>query len=215
MAAAELPLPPALRSIVDQFAAHVDAPVLCIPRSESAPKALLSIDGGGLRGIIPAVVLCYIEQAIKHVVLEQRARWPVLVPESVKNAKDFHIELADYFDLFAGNSAGSFLSTFLATRGAETSSGLPLLKALGVRPGSAASLAVFWIHAAMVFSKIGPIDWTNNEAYKESRKMSSDVFDKFVVDVLGERPLSSVEKSLYIVTADLAGANAVGFWKVR
>jgi patatin-like phospholipase/acyl hydrolase len=51
---------------------------------------ILSIDGGGLRGLIPAQVLVYVEQRIQEKTGNPAAR------------------IADYFDLFAGTSAGGF-----------------------------------------------------------------------------------------------------------
>ena len=56
-------------------------------------KALiLSIDGGGIRGIIPAVILKYIEEQLQ------------------KKGNEKTLRLADYFDLFAGTSTGGILT---------------------------------------------------------------------------------------------------------
>ncbi len=52
---------------------------------------ILSIDGGGIRGIIPGVILDFIEQAIRE------------------KAGD-HKRLADYFDFIAGTSTGGILT---------------------------------------------------------------------------------------------------------
>ncbi|MEL7034381.1 MAG: patatin-like phospholipase family protein [Cyanobacteria bacterium J06592_8] len=53
---------------------------------------ILSLDGGGMRGLIPAQILIYVEQK-----LQEKTGNP--------DAK-----LAEYFDLFAGSSAGGILS---------------------------------------------------------------------------------------------------------
>ena len=55
---------------------------------------ILSIDGGGVRGIIPAVILNYIEKG-----LQRRTDNP-------------NVTLADYFDLVAGTSTGGILTCF-------------------------------------------------------------------------------------------------------
>ena len=55
---------------------------------------ILSIDGGGIRGIIPAVVLEYVEQKLK----EKSGN-----PDAV---------LHDYFDMIAGTSTGGILTCF-------------------------------------------------------------------------------------------------------
>ncbi len=55
---------------------------------------ILSIDGGGIRGIIPAVVLDYIEQGLQ------------------RKSNNPNVTLADYFDLIAGTSTGGILACF-------------------------------------------------------------------------------------------------------
>ncbi len=58
---------------------------------------ILSLDGGGMRGIIPATVLEYVENKIIEITKNKNAR------------------LADYFDLVAGTSTGGILSAFYLT----------------------------------------------------------------------------------------------------
>ena len=55
---------------------------------------ILSIDGGGIRGIIPAVILEYIENELK---------------EKSDNSQTV---LQDYFDMIAGTSTGGILTCF-------------------------------------------------------------------------------------------------------
>ena len=55
---------------------------------------ILSIDGGGIRGILPSVILTYIEEEIKQ-----------------KQGNDKR--LSDYIDLFAGTSTGGILISLL------------------------------------------------------------------------------------------------------
>ncbi|HIF88224.1 MAG TPA: patatin [Candidatus Thioglobus sp.] len=52
---------------------------------------ILSIDGGGIRGIVPAVVLTHLEEALQQLTNNPDAR------------------LVDFFDLFAGTSTGSMI----------------------------------------------------------------------------------------------------------
>ncbi|XP_027906059.1 patatin-17-like [Vigna unguiculata] len=56
---------------------------------------VLSIDGGGIRGIIPATVLDYLEKALK--------------------GKDPNADLAHYFDVIGGTSTGGLITAMLAT----------------------------------------------------------------------------------------------------
>jgi patatin-like phospholipase/acyl hydrolase len=69
-----------------------------VKQAEATPYfRILSIDGGGIRGIIPATILWYLEEELKQKTNNPDAR------------------LCDYFDLFAGASTGGILAcTYLA-----------------------------------------------------------------------------------------------------
>lgn len=54
---------------------------------------ILSIDGGGIRGIIPGVILCVLEKKLQSICNNPNTR------------------LADYFDLMSGTSTGGILSS--------------------------------------------------------------------------------------------------------
>ncbi|KAK4269942.1 hypothetical protein QN277_023035 [Acacia crassicarpa] len=56
---------------------------------------ILSIDGGGVRGIIPAVILQFLEKKLQ------------------KLAGDENKRIADYFDVIAGTSTGGLITAML------------------------------------------------------------------------------------------------------
>src|ERR1043165_3733449 len=58
-------------------------------------KRILSIDGGGIRGIIPGMVLAYLESSLQ------------------KKSNNKNARIADYFDFVAGTSTGGILSCAL------------------------------------------------------------------------------------------------------
>jgi len=58
---------------------------------------ILSLDGGGIRGVIPAVVLEYIEKKL------------------IEKTENPNARIADYFDFVAGTSTGGILSAFYLT----------------------------------------------------------------------------------------------------
>lgn len=60
-------------------------------------KRILSIDGGGIRGVIPAAIVAYIEQQLIHSLNNPRA------------------SIVQHFDLFAGTSTGGILSALYLT----------------------------------------------------------------------------------------------------
>lgn len=68
---------------------------------------ILSIDGGGIRGILPGVILEYIEEQLR-----------------IKEGED--AKLSDYFDLLAGTSTGGILTCMYVTPGDD---GRPKFKA--------------------------------------------------------------------------------------
>lgn len=65
---------------------------------------ILSIDGGGMRGIIPATTLVYIEKKLQQ------------------ETKNLNVRLANYFDLIVGTSTGAILGGFLVVPNAQSPS---------------------------------------------------------------------------------------------
>jgi uncharacterized protein len=68
------------------------------------PICILSIDGGGLRGLIPATLLRHLERLLAERLIERR------LPSQ---------PLARFFDLIAGTSTGGIIAAALAGRGAD------------------------------------------------------------------------------------------------
>lgn len=60
----------------------------------SKPLRILSIDGGGIKGIVPATILVYLEQRLQEF------------------SKDTDLRIADCFDWVAGSSTGGILACF-------------------------------------------------------------------------------------------------------
>ena len=90
-----------------------------IKRPASAKyRTLLSIDGGGIRGIIPVMILMEVERDIKEHIFERRDTLvPADVRDRIHSEDDFDIDLTDYFDVVAGTSIGSLLACYIAARG--------------------------------------------------------------------------------------------------
>src|SRR4051812_36642647 len=65
--------------------------------NKSGPRKLLSLDGGGIRGILALEVLAKIESELQK-----------------KLGRDDQFVLADYFDYIAGTSTGAIIATCLA-----------------------------------------------------------------------------------------------------
>ena len=58
---------------------------------------ILSLDGGGIRGIIPATVLEYVEKQL------------------IEKTNNSNARLADFFDIIVGTSTGGILACFYLT----------------------------------------------------------------------------------------------------
>ncbi|KAJ0638919.1 putative zingipain [Helianthus annuus] len=81
----------------------------CTKHMTKTPKliTILSIDGGGVRAIIPCIFLEFLEKKLQELAGE-------------------NVRLADYFDVMAGTSAGAFVVVMLA---APNKDGRPMLEA--------------------------------------------------------------------------------------
>ncbi|KAF5466857.1 hypothetical protein F2P56_016740 [Juglans regia] len=73
---------------------------------------ILSIDGGGIRGIIPAAILAFLESELQELDGEEA-------------------RLADYFDVIAGTSTGGLVTAMLAT---PNENNRPLFDAKDIKP---------------------------------------------------------------------------------
>jgi hypothetical protein len=83
----------------------------------SSSYNILSLDGGGIRGMIPAVVIYQIEKyAYKYGVEEKGYDMPFSV--DMNNEKIVHMK--DLFDMLAGTSTGSILAGMIMAPANET-----------------------------------------------------------------------------------------------
>lgn len=90
-----------------------DSPALMTNKNKKKKLiTILSIDGGGIRGIIPAVILAYLEQQLQELDGEEA-------------------RLADYFDVIAGCSTGGLMTAMLA---APNENNRPLYAAKDIVP---------------------------------------------------------------------------------
>ncbi|KAL4388256.1 hypothetical protein GQ457_09G010490 [Hibiscus cannabinus] len=83
---------------------------MATPPAQGKMLTVLSIDGGGIRGLIPGTILASLEAMLQEL-----------------DGPD--VRLADYFDIIAGTSTGGLIATMLA---APNDQGRPLIAASGI-----------------------------------------------------------------------------------
>ncbi len=137
---------------------------------------ILSIDGGGIRGIIPAQVLVSIESK-----LQQKSSNP-------------DARIADYFDLIAGTSAGGILTCLYLCPDAENPT-RPRWTAedalnFSIKSGSDVFKSSFW-------QKLKSIDGLIDEKYP------SDRLEKFFLEKFRDCKLSQLLKPCLISSYDV------------
>eukprot|EP00210_Caulerpa_lentillifera_P001002 g965.t1 len=115
-------------------------------------ETVLSLDGGGLRGIITTEILMVLQDTIKRQFVQKQI--PVRTEkgaETMKSVNEFDIDLADFFKTIAGVSAGSWIATYLASKGGNGACDAVFQeKAIrgeygDIRCGSIAGLRVFFL----------------------------------------------------------------------
>ncbi|KIZ04479.1 hypothetical protein MNEG_3480 [Monoraphidium neglectum] len=122
--------------------------------SSNTYKTLLSLDGGGLRGLVSCQVLQALEDSIRKLIWQERRRlFPTATSAApgavhlddaadlvtgggavVKSEDDIAVDLGDWFHLVAGTSTGGLLALYFSARGGRKDYS-------GVRRGSAAAAA--------------------------------------------------------------------------
>lgn len=111
---------------MENEAADESSRVAMPPPNTGKLITILTIDGGGIRGIIPGVILAYLESQLQEL-----------------DGEDARI--ADYFDLIAGTSTGGLVTAMLA---APNNDKRPLYAAKDITP--------FYLeHSPKIFPQIG------------------------------------------------------------
>ena len=150
--------------------------------AENRKIRILSIDGGGIRGIIPATILSYLEARLQE----------------IDNNPDGR--LADYFDMFAGTSTGGILSCAFLTPGSDGRPGYTANDAVNLYMERGGDIFTRSLWQKMI-SLGGLID----------EKHSSEGLEKAFIDYFGETRLSELLKPSLITAYDTERRSATFF----
>ena len=152
------------------------------PRTHSKIR-VLSIDGGGIRGILPATILLHIEKQI------------------VKLTGNKDAKIGEYFDLIAGTSTGGILaSLYLAPSKKEKTK---------AKYNAAAALGLYAANGSKIFKKGFWNNITNFPLWNE--KYRADNLQKLLHEYFGETLLSELIRPCVITSYDFLNRKAAFF----
>ncbi len=149
---------------------------------------ILALDGGGIRGIIPATIMEYVEKEIQRKTQNENAR------------------IADYFDLIAGTSTGGILSCIYLTPNPDTSAGGP-----STMFDASEALEFYVKEGYKIFnaSKLG--FWKRLGGLKNATKFSPDYIEKLFESKFGNLKMHELKKPCLVTTYDMESKSSYFF----
>lgn len=148
---------------------------------------ILSIEGGGVRGIIPATILNKLEQEIQRI-----SNNPTLV-------------IGDVFDLVAGTSCGAILTCLYTIGKADNTGKIGDKSKLAPKYSANEVLGIFKRNIPEIFVKtiLGRI-W-------EGPEYSSDGLSKIATEIAAEIKINELVKPIFVPVYDMNAGNPVYF----
>ncbi|MBB4807404.1 patatin-like phospholipase/acyl hydrolase [Chryseobacterium defluvii] len=146
---------------------------------------ILSLDGGGIRGIITCIILKYIEERL------QELDHP-------------HAKLGDYFDMVAGSSTGGLITSILLCPGENSKAKHSVTRGLELysKKGEDIFQVSFWQKLINPFGLF-------------SEKISQEALEKNLVDFFGTIELRELIKPCLITSYDIENRRAKLFNSVE
>ncbi|CAL9228230.1 unnamed protein product [Arabidopsis halleri] len=174
--------------------AHLqDRTVACLPPSYGQLVTILSIDGGGIRGIIPGTVLAYLESQLQKLDGEEA-------------------RLVDYFDVISGTSTGGLIVAMLTAQDEDQRDGhsrtrnRPLFEAKEIVP--------FYLkHSPKIFPQPRGISGWGENLVRLVRgpKFNGKYLHELVEGFLGDRKLTQSLTNVVIPCFDIKKLQPVIF----
>ncbi|XP_047061205.1 patatin-like protein 2 [Lolium rigidum] len=146
------------------------------PPSYGSTVTVLSIDGGGVRGIIPGTILAFLEKKLQEI------------------DEDDTVRLADYFDVIAGTSTGGLVTAMITAPNAQ---GRPLFAAKDIN-------SFYLQHSPSIFPPARK--WPFSLGLFKSLmgpKYNGKYLHKVVKELLGDTRLNQTLKTVIIPTFDI------------
>lgn len=149
---------------------------------------ILSLDGGGMRGIIPATVLEYVENKIIEITKNPNAR------------------LADYFDLVAGTSTGGILSGFYLTPNPEKNPNQP-----NTKYKASEAIDFYENDGIKIFNDSKKWNWFGLRQLFNAAQYSPKALEKILNREFKDLKMSNLYKPCIITTYNMFSKNAFFF----
>lgn len=150
---------------------------------------ILSIDGGGIRGVIPAVIISYIEKKL------------------IEFSKNPNARIADYFDMIVGTSTGGILTCFYLTPN-------PDKKGPSSKYTAEQALEFYSKYGYSIFNKSKRKSWFGLRQLANATQYSAKNLEKIFHERFGDLKMSQLlQKSLvtsYCMGASIDGKNTRG-----
>lgn len=149
---------------------------------------ILSLDGGGMRGIIPATVLIYVEEKLQELTNNKEAR------------------IADFFDLIVGTSTGGILTCFYLMPNPSKEKKSPSSK----YPASKA-LEFYDKKGGTIFNKSKNSSWLGIRQLFNATQFKPNNIENIFEEEFGDKKLSELLQPCIITSYDMESQSAVFF----
>jgi len=153
-----------------------------------AKVRVLSLDGGGMRGIIPATVMEYVEKKLQ---------------EKTKNP---NVRIADYFDIIVGTSTGGILSCFYLTPSDSNEKDKPNAKYTASK-----ALEFYSEKGYSIFNKSKHKSWFGFRQLFNSTQYKPQVIENIFREEFGDIKLTDLLKQCLVTTYNIESKSSFFF----
>lgn len=150
---------------------------------------VLSLDGGGIRGIIPASVLEYVENQL------------------IKRTNNSNARLADYFDMVVGTSTGGILGCYYLTPNITEETNQPSAKYTASK-----ALDFYSEKGYAIFNASRQYSWLGLRQLFNATGYSANSLEEIFHDEFGELKMSELLKPCIVTTYDLIRKSSFFFY---
>lgn len=141
---------------------------------------ILSLDGGGIRGIIPATVLEYVEKQL------------------IEKTNNPNARLADFFDIIVGTSTGGILACFYLTPNPNTGLTEPSSKYI-----ASEALELYSERGDLIFEESRNKSWFGLRQIFNATRYSAFNLEKIFKEEFGELKFKDLIKPCIVTTYDM------------